>query len=149
MRRARLVRICLVAPFALVAGCSAARAPQLVPGGVRVATDTAVHTSTGAPPAADSTRVPVEERRDAWLGSDKLRHFLSSAFATTTASAALQAAHVRPARAEVGAVAFGVAVGIGKEWLDWRRYRAPSLRDLAWDVAGVGAGAVLMRHARR
>lgn len=93
-----------------------------------------------------STAAP---ERDRWVGEDKLKHFLASFVATSvSASFARTAGLDARSSAQVGA---GVSVGLGvwKELRDARRPDATvSLRDLAWDLAGTGAGFAVMRQVR-
>lgn len=96
--------------------------------------------TAAGPPAAP-------QDRDAWLAEDKLRHFAVSAAATTLGyGTARFALDHDTARAAAGGVAFGL--GIAKEMWDVRRGGPFSLKDLAWDAAGVGLGLLLVRGLR-
>lgn len=86
---------------------------------------------------------------DRWVAEDKWKHFFAS-FVVTALSAA--AARTAGADAETSAlVGAGVGTGVGV-WKELRDLRAPgetaSLRDLTWDVAGVGAAAAMAAQAR-
>lgn len=91
--------------------------------------------------------VIVADTGDSWIGRDKAKHFLMSAFvhsvtwSATRAVAGRQPAHV----AAAGAVA---VTGILKEWADRRAGGAFSTRDLVWNAAGAVASASLLNGAR-
>jgi len=87
--------------------------------------------------------------RDPWLGADKVKHFLTSAFVQGTAYATLQAAGADRATALAGASVVTLSAGVGKEWLDRRRGGAFSARDLVWDVAGAGAATLVLVRTQR
>lgn len=92
---------------------------------------------------------PGARPADPWLAEDKLKHFFAS-FAATT----LSASAARTAGADQGtSVVFGSAAGVGfSVWKEVQDHRRPggffSYRDLVWDMAGVGAGAALLRQTR-
>jgi putative lipoprotein len=86
---------------------------------------------------------------DRWVAEDKWKHFFAS-FVVTALSAA--AARTAGADAETSAlVGAGVGTSVGV-WKELRDMRSPgetaSLRDLTWDVAGVGAAAAIAAQAR-
>src|SRR5216117_2329875 len=87
---------------------------------------------------------------DAWFGIDKIKHFFMSAFIESVSFSALQAARVHHRSAMAGAIGITFGLGLGREIHD---KRTPgnifSVRDLAWDVIGTGAGAVLLSHTIR
>jgi uncharacterized protein YfiM (DUF2279 family) len=113
------VNACLVV-FGLLLGCSAD--PRAAP---------------AAPPSSS----------DAWFAEDKLRHFAMSFAATGFAyGGARFALEPRPARVTAGAAA--LAAGIGKEVHDARQGRPVSLRDMAWNIAGVALGIALTHNTR-
>jgi uncharacterized protein YfiM (DUF2279 family) len=87
--------------------------------------------------------------RDRWVGEDKWKHFFASFVVTSISGSAARAAGLDPApSAWVGAGA-GVAAGAWKEIRDRRRADAtPSLKDAAWDLAGIGAATALLRQVR-
>jgi uncharacterized protein YfiM (DUF2279 family) len=95
-----------------------------------------------APPHAASQN----PRSDPWLGDDKFRHLTMSFASTSFAFAAARSAGVDEAAAPAAVAAF--VGGIGKELYDVRAGRFFSVRDLAWDLAGVLAGYALARQAR-
>lgn len=82
---------------------------------------------------------------DAWLGTDKARHFFLSFAATALAHGVLRTAGLDGGAALGGAA--GVAVAAGS-WKELRDRRIPgetaSVRDLVWDLLGVAAGVALL-----
>ena len=86
---------------------------------------------------------------DRWFGTDKVKHFLTSAFVQGAAYATLQAAGADPDAALAGASVVTLSAGLGKEWVDRRRGGPFSGRDLAWDAAGAGAATLLLVRTAR
>ncbi len=82
--------------------------------------------------------------RDPWFGADKVKHFLVSAFTQSVAYSALQAAGVDRTPALAGATAITLGVGLGKELVDHRTGGWASGRDIAWNLAGMGAASVVL-----
>ena len=87
--------------------------------------------------------------RDRWFGIDKLKHFVVSALAQSAAYGALQYAGAPHRTAVRGSLAAGAALGLGRELLDRRARGRFSVRDLAWDAAGLAAATALVSHAER
>jgi uncharacterized protein YfiM (DUF2279 family) len=85
----------------------------------------------------------------AQVAPDKVKHFLLSAFVQSASYSALRLGGVEHDGALVGASAATVAVGIGKETRDSRAGGRFDVRDLAWDLAGGAAAAVVLDHSRR
>lgn len=84
---------------------------------------------------------------DTWLGRDKLKHFMLSAFVHSVAfSAARAVADRRPAQVAAGGAV--LAAGALKEVLDRRGGRRFSVADIAWGAAGGAAAASLMNGSR-
>lgn len=79
---------------------------------------------------------PVHDR---WLAEDKLRHFAMSFAATGMGYGAGRLA-LEPDRARGAAVGLALLLGVGKELADAGRGDPFSLKDLAWDAAGVALG---------
>lgn len=92
---------------------------------------------TGTPPA------------DGWFSSDKVKHFLTSAFVQSLAYGSLRGAGASHGAALAGAAVTTAAVGVGKEVYDARTGGDPSMRDLVWDAAGAGAVSLLLAHTAR
>lgn len=95
---------------------------------------------------ADSTEA-VAERRDPWVGPDKVKHgvFAFAVQGGSYATLRLTADH-RPALA--GATLVTVGLSLLKEYRD-RDRTGFSIRDLAWDAAGIAVAAVLLSHQPR
>ncbi|HEX2190941.1 MAG TPA: DUF2279 domain-containing protein [Longimicrobiaceae bacterium] len=86
---------------------------------------------------------------DRWVAEDKWKHLFASFVVTALSAAAVRAAG---ADSETSAlVGAGVGTGVGV-WKELRDRTSPgetaSLRDLTWDLAGVGAGAAVALQAR-
>lgn len=85
---------------------------------------------------------------DRWLGADKLKHFLTSAFVQSVGYSALRATGVRNGPALAGATAVTLTVGAGKELWDRAGHGDPSVRDFTWDVLGAGAASLMLNRSR-
>jgi uncharacterized protein YfiM (DUF2279 family) len=86
---------------------------------------------------------------DRWLGEDKVRHFLSSFVATSFSASAARLGGLEARASMWVGVGVGVGVGVAKEIHDLRSPGGvASVQDLAWDLAGVGSGALLMSSVR-
>ncbi len=106
----------------------------------------AMRTRTGAALAAAllSFLPPAAARgapaADPWLGRDKALHFGASfALAVGGYAGASLVFEKRPGRMIAGA-AFALSIGVAKEIADSHFRGDPSVRDLAWDAAGVALG---------
>lgn len=87
--------------------------------------------------------------RDRWIGEDKLRHFFASLVITSLSASAARATGIDHDRSLAAGVGVGVAAGVWKEVRDHRRPGgSASVRDLAWDLAGVAAGAAVFHQGR-
>lgn len=82
---------------------------------------------------------------DRWLAEDKVRHFAMS-FAVTGMAFGGARVMLDAAAARNTAVAFAALLGVGKELMDARRGGPFSLKDLAWDAAGVALGYSFVQH---
>ena len=85
---------------------------------------------------------------DGWFAADKAKHFFTSAFVQSASFSLLRASGVRRHDALLGATVFSAAVGVGKELSDMRFGGDPSLKDLAWDGAGIAAMTVVLSHTQ-
>ncbi len=87
--------------------------------------------------------------RDPWLGTDKMKHFFLSAFVQSLAYSVMQVT-TRGSRSSLllTASAASAAAGIGKEIHDRRVKGEFSVRDLAWDAAGVGTASLMLNHTK-
>lgn len=84
---------------------------------------------------------------DAWLGRDKALHFTISFLLTTNGQYVLVNKFDAGEGAALPVSAGGaLAVGLAKEVYDARRIGGSgfSVRDLAWDAAGIAAAALLV-----
>lgn len=86
---------------------------------------------------------------DRWFAEDKVKHFVASFVLTS-----LSASGARAAGLDAGAstwVGAGVGTAFGA-WKEVRDSRVPgatvSLRDAAWDLAGVAAASALVSQVR-
>lgn len=84
---------------------------------------------------------------DSWIGRDKVKHFVLSAFVHSVAFSVARS--TAPRRTAQG-VAVGAVIGAGvvKEMFDHRAGRPFSARDLTWGMAGGAASASLMNGTR-
>jgi uncharacterized protein YfiM (DUF2279 family) len=99
-------------------------------------------------PVPTITPVLAQRAQDAWLGADKVRH-LFAAYAVTafTFGGARLIGVDRDASAAAGAVA-GVLASFGKELADRSQGGPFSVRDLVWDLIGIGAGFAIVQSTR-
>ena len=89
------------------------------------------------------------EAADRWLAPDKVKHFVTCAVIDGVSYGALRATRVGHQSSVVGAGVAAAAIGIGKEVRDRKAYGVFSLRDLTWDLAGIGAGTALVSQVER
>lgn len=89
----------------------------------------------------------ADPRVDRWFGEDKLQH-LTMSFAATTMLYGGSRLLLDPGPALTVAVAGGMGLGVGKEVVDARSGRWFSMKDLAWDAAGVALGLALAERIR-
>jgi putative lipoprotein len=87
--------------------------------------------------------------RDGWFGVDKVKHFVVSAMAQAVTYAGLQYVGARHDVALVGSLATGATVGVARELHGRRTGGIFSVRDLAWDGAGLAAATLFLAHAER
>jgi putative lipoprotein len=86
---------------------------------------------------------------DRWVAEDKWKHFFASFVVTALSAAAARTAGADAETSALVGAGVGTSVGVWKELRDMRSPgETPSLRDLTWDVAGVGAAAVIAAQAR-
>lgn len=84
----------------------------------------------------------VAARPDAWVGEDKVQHLGLSFGATMFLYGAGRTA-LDPGPTQLAAAGGALTLGLAKELWDVRSGGAFSVRDLAWDVFGVGLGVLL------
>ena len=87
--------------------------------------------------------------RDSWFGTDKVKHFFLSAFVQSLSYSVMQVT-TRRSRSSLllSASAASAAAGIGKELHDRRVKGQFSVRDLAWDAAGIGTASLMLTQTR-
>lgn len=76
---------------------------------------------------------------DRWVAEDKAQHMALSFAATGMAYGAGRLA-MSPPDARATAAGLALALGLGKEIADTRSGGGFSLKDLAWDIAGIALG---------
>lgn len=86
---------------------------------------------------------------DPWLSPDKAKHFFTSVFVESVSFSVLRAANVSRSASLNGAMVFTFGVGVGREVYDHFHPGTPSLKDLAWDAAGIAAAAVALHQTAR
>jgi len=91
---------------------------------------------------------PAQQPRDPWLGSDKVKHFLVSAFVQSTAFSIARLSGANRTTAQIAGGACAATVGLWKELHDRSQKKPFSPRDLAWDAAGALAAAAILNGAR-
>jgi uncharacterized protein YfiM (DUF2279 family) len=86
---------------------------------------------------------------DSFFGEDKFKHFVTSFIVTSLAASGARAAGLDHDSALMVGVGTGAAVGVGKELRDLGREDATaSVRDIVWDLAGVGAAAAVASRSQ-
>ena len=86
---------------------------------------------------------------DRWFSEDKAKHFVASFVATTVSASAARAAGLDARSSAWAGAGAGSVIGVWKELRDRGvAGETASLKDLAWDGAGVAAGVALMRRVR-
>lgn len=85
---------------------------------------------------------------DSWLGADKLKHFMMSAFIQSAAFSASRAMGIRRPSAQIIGGVSAASLGVWKEFHDRRSKKPFSVADLAWDGAGALTAAALLNGTR-
>jgi uncharacterized protein YfiM (DUF2279 family) len=88
------------------------------------------------------------EVRDRWFAEDKLKHFTASFVVSSMAATGVRVAGLDRSASNAFGVGTGIMAGLLKEVHDARAGGVFSVRDLAWDFAGVGAAAVALDASR-
>ena len=104
------------------------------------------------PPArtlAARDTMPPPPRVDAWLGRDKLQHFLLAGLAESAAFAAARVAGTARRPALTVSVVTAAGISVAKELVDRGGRGHASVRDLVWDAAGIAAYGVLLARTAR
>jgi uncharacterized protein YfiM (DUF2279 family) len=87
--------------------------------------------------------------RDGWFGSDKIKHFFLSAFATSVSYSALQAAGADRRTAMTGAIGASIGLGVSRELYNLRTTKVFSFKDLTWNAIGTGAAVTMLSRTVR
>lgn len=130
----------------------APRVPALPAGGMTAAVAMTSSSSSAsiascASSTASTVAAAVAPAADRWIAEDKARHFALSFAATSMAyGGARLALDPQPGRRAAAGVA--LLLGVGKELVDLRNGGPFSLKDLAWDAAGVALGSLLAQQIR-
>jgi uncharacterized protein YfiM (DUF2279 family) len=86
---------------------------------------------------------------DSFIGLDKPKHFLLSAFIESASFATLQAAGADRRPSMTGAIVITSGFAIGREIHDRNKKGLFSLGDLFWDAVGASAASLMLRHTYR
>ncbi len=97
----------------------------------------------------DSLPVHSLTPRDTFLGPDKVKHFLMSAFIEDLGFGGLRTLGTSRGVAIGVASAVTVAAGVGREIHDGRTKGLFSFGDLTWDALGLAAGVLVISHSQR
>ena len=87
--------------------------------------------------------------RDSWFGSDKIKHFFLSAFATSVSFSALQAVGADRRTAMTGAIGASIGLGVSRELYNLRTTKVFSFKDLTWNAIGTGAAVTMLSRTVR
>jgi uncharacterized protein YfiM (DUF2279 family) len=85
---------------------------------------------------------------DSWWGPDKVKHFFMSAFVQSASYSALRLTRLDRGVSLGGATVVTLSLGLGRELHDRRTKGQFSVRDLAWNAAGVGAASLVLARTR-
>jgi len=86
---------------------------------------------------------------DRWFAPDKAKHFFTAALVQSSSFSAFRGTGMSRISSLVGATVVTSIVSVGKELYDRRYGGDPSLKDLAWDGAGLAAATALLRQTAR
>lgn len=96
-------------------------------------------------PRVASAQIPA----DNWFGTDKVKHFFTSALIQSLAYSVTQVTTGGPRSSLLLTASVATAVvGVGKEVHDRRSYGHFSVRDLTWDAAGAAAASAMLARTR-
>jgi len=102
------------------------------------------------PVNSDSLNIRIQKslpQRDAWLGQDKVHHFMASAFLTGFSYYAFRQEFDQNKNfSNQAAITTALTFGVGKEMYDKFSGRGtPSTKDLIADVAGIVCGILIIK----
>lgn len=106
----------------------------------------AAETSLGVSSRPDSV---TARPSDTFLGADKVKHFMMSAFIEAIGFNSLQAANVDRGASLGAATALTLGIGVARELHDGRTKGLFSLGDLTWDTLGTAAALLIFSHSQR
>ncbi|HTE48194.1 MAG TPA: hypothetical protein VK636_23315 [Gemmatimonadaceae bacterium] len=86
---------------------------------------------------------------DRWFSSDKTKHFFMAAFVQSVSFSGLRTTGIGRTGSLIGASAVTSVVSVGKELHDRASGSVISVKDLAWDAAGLAASTALLRRTER
>ena len=87
--------------------------------------------------------------REAFFGTDKVKHFFIVGFVESVAFAGFRTVGTRRDPSLVGAVTVAGAVSLGREFFDRRTKGAFSVPDLVWDALGAGAAVLILARTQK
>jgi uncharacterized protein YfiM (DUF2279 family) len=116
--------------------------------GDAAAAESAAGGAIAAGAAGVGTATARRRAGDAWLGEDKVRHLSMSYALVVFGTGAARGAGIDARPAEFAAVVGAAAAGVLKEVHDRARGGIFSYRDIAWNVAGIAAGILVVRSAQ-
>jgi uncharacterized protein YfiM (DUF2279 family) len=85
---------------------------------------------------------------DPIFGEDKVQHFVTSFVVSSLVMSGARLAGLDRRDSIIAGASVSLTIGIGKEVHDARRGQFFSVRDLLWDMAGTGAGVLLLDQTR-
>jgi uncharacterized protein YfiM (DUF2279 family) len=85
---------------------------------------------------------------DRWFAADKAKHFVMAAFVESAAFSGLRLTGMHRGPALNSAIGVAAGVSVGKEVYDHFAGGDPSVKDLAWDGAGIAAAGVLLHQTK-
>lgn len=86
---------------------------------------------------------------DTFLGPDKVKHFMMSAFIEAIGFSSLQAAGASRRVSLGAATTVTLGIGIAREIHDRRTKGLFSIGDLTWDTLGTAAALLVISHSQR
>ena len=94
-------------------------------------------------------RTAAAQPEDRWFGEDKVKHFVTSFIVTSLASSGARAVGLDNDASLLVGAGTGAGLGLWKEWSDRNAEgHTASVRDIVWDLAGVGAAAVVQAQTQ-
>jgi uncharacterized protein YfiM (DUF2279 family) len=91
---------------------------------------------------------PPTQPREPFFAEDKFKHYFASFVITSLAASGARVAGLKHSESIAVGAGFGAAGGLIKEIQDERRGQFFSVRDMLWDLAGIGTAVVVVDAAR-